>query len=108
MNRLRAGPPGPLGKAIALIGGLALLVVGFLFSVVVLAVLAVVAFAVGGYVWWKTRALRRAMREARMRHGPPGTGAPGGDGRIIDGEVVVIAEADRVLSRPSGDNPPHA
>ena len=65
---------------LALLAGAILLILGFLFSVVVLAVIAALGLAVGGYLWWKTRTLRRAMREQ----------AP--DGQIIDGEAVVVEE----------------
>ncbi len=71
---------GPLGKAIALILGAILLVLGFVFSLVLIAIIAVAGLAAFGYFWWKTRELRKVMREQ-----PPG-------GRVIDGEVVVVEE----------------
>ena len=52
------------------------LVVAFMFSLVILAAVAAVALVAGTYLWWKTRALRRQMRER-----PPG-------GHVIDGEVI--------------------
>lgn len=67
-------------NVLALLTGAILLILGFLFSVVVLAVIAVLGLAVGGYLWWKTRTLRRAMREQ----------AP--YGQVIDGEAVVVEE----------------
>ncbi len=48
-----------------LIGG-ALLLLAFAFSLVILAVLSVLASAALGYFWWKTRALRRAHSERTM------------------------------------------
>lgn len=71
---------GPLGKLLALVAGAILLVVGFLFSVVFLAIVAVAGLGVWTYFWWKTRKLRQAMREH-----PPG-------GQVIEGEVVVVDE----------------
>lgn len=69
-------PPGLLGKVVgALIGAIAL-VVAFMFSVVALAVVAVVVLIAIGYILWKTRDLRRKLRE-----NPPG-------GRVIDGDVI--------------------
>ena len=68
--------PGLLGKVVAAIVGAIALVVAFMFSVVALAVVAVIVVIAVGYVWWKTRDLRR-----RMRENPPG-------GRVIDGDVV--------------------
>ena len=57
-----------------------LLILGFIFSVVVLAVIAGLGLALWAYLWWKTRKLRRAMQEQ----------APGG--QVIDGEAIVVEE----------------
>lgn len=75
-----AAQPGPLGKLFALVAGAVLLLVGFMFSVVLLAIVAVAGLAAWAYFWWKTRKLRQAMRD-----NPPG-------GQVIDGEVVVVDE----------------
>jgi hypothetical protein len=82
MMKLRMQPAesGPLGKLFALLAGVILLIVGFMFSMVILAVVVVVGLAVWAYLWWKTRDLRKAMRER-----------PAG-GHVIDGEVVVVDE----------------
>ena len=77
-----AREPGPLGKAVALIVGAILLMLGFLFSLVLLAIIAVAGLAAFGYFWWKTRELRRTLRER-----PP-------DGHVIDGEAVIVQEHD--------------
>lgn len=53
-----------------------LLVAAFMFSLLVFAILASVGVLVWGYLWWKTRELRRQMREQ-----PPG-------GRVIEGEAI--------------------
>lgn len=71
---------GPLGKFLTPLAGAILLIVGFMFSLVIFAVVAVVGLAVGAYLWWKTRELRKAMRER-----------PAG-GQVIDGEAVVVDE----------------
>jgi Flp pilus assembly protein TadB len=74
-------PPGLLGRVAAAIVGAIALVVAFMFSVVALAVVSVIIVIVSviiviavGYLWWKTRDLRRQLRE-----NPPG-------GRVIDGD----------------------
>ena len=69
-------PPSLLGRVAAAIVGAIALVVAFMFSVVALAVVSVIIVIAVGYVWWKTRDLRRHLRE-----NPPG-------GRVIDGDSM--------------------
>ena len=64
-----------------------LLVVAFMFSLLVYAILAIVGVLVWGYLWWKTRELRRQMREQ-----PPG-------GRVIEGEAIRDDEANDTTER---------
>lgn len=73
----------PLGKALAFVIGAVLLALGFMFSIVLVAVL---GLAVGGWFFWKTRHLRKAMREAGAMRSPPA------DGNVIEGEAVVVEE----------------
>jgi hypothetical protein len=77
---------GPLQKLLTFIAGIALLAVGLMFSAVVVVVGVVIGLMVWGYLWWKTREVRRVMREAR-----PGTYRHAG-GDIIEGEAVVVEE----------------
>lgn len=72
-------------KILALLAGGVLLVLAFLFSVVVLAVVAVVGLCAFAYFWWKTRALRQALREQAAQ-------AAATDGQVIEGEAVVVTE----------------
>jgi hypothetical protein len=65
-------PPSPSGlgigflrKAGAVVTGAVLVVLGLAFSLVFVAVAAVGAVAVWGYLAWKTRALRRTLNDAR-------------------------------------------
>lgn len=51
-----------LSRLLAFILSVVLLVLGFMFSLVALAVVAVLVLIVGGRLWWKTRDLRRQMR----------------------------------------------
>ncbi len=73
-----------LGRAFSLVVGAALLVLGFMFSLVLLVVIAVLGLAAFGYFWWKTRASRNAMHEQPMENRATG--------QIIEGEAVVIDE----------------
>lgn len=74
--RPAAGVSGWLGKALATAAGIALVGAGIVLSL--LAFIAVAALGLLGalYLWWRTRALRRRMREH-----PPG-------GRVIEGEAT--------------------
>lgn len=84
-------PQSLLGKVITFILGSALLILAFMFSIVALAVIAVGGTLFAGWLWWKTRALRKAMREA----------APVGTKRaepVIEGEFVrEVADQDHLL-----------
>ena len=89
-------PPGLLARALRLLVVLVVLVLGFMFSLVAFAVLAVGGALAWGYFWWKTRAVRKAMREhmaaemdARRAAGAAhGRGGAGTRGLIIEGEVI--------------------
>lgn len=70
-----AQPPGLLAKVLAFVLGVAALVIAFMISVVALAIVSVIIVIGAGYVWWRTRDLRRHLRE-----NPPG-------GRVIDGDA---------------------
>lgn len=79
---LGVSEPGLLGKIVTMVAGVLLLAAAFMLPLLVFAVVAVVALGVLGYFWWKTRELRRQMREH-----PPG-------GRVIEGEVIVETVAE--------------
>lgn len=100
-TNFNAGGPGqgPVARVFAVILGAVALAASFMFSLVVVAVLAVVALGVGLYFWWKTRALREAMREsieaqqrAAEAMGTAGTDAPPADGAVIEGEAVRVQD----------------
>jgi uncharacterized membrane protein len=76
--------PSLLGKLFALIITAILLTLGLMFSMVLLAIVAVVGIAAFGYFWWRTRALRKAMREHPLDRQP--------GGQIIEGEAIVVEE----------------
>lgn len=90
-QRLPAGQPSLLGKIAAFVVGTLLLIAGFMFSLVALAVIAVVGLGIWGWLWWKTRTLRRQLADAQAGGEPlwqqAGT-ANDGRGNVIDGEVV--------------------
>lgn len=87
---MKNGQPGLLEKLFALTAGAILLVLGFMFSVLLFGVIVSAGLLVWGYVWWKTRKLRRAMREQAPR-------AEGG--HVIEGEVIIV-ETEEGEDRP--------
>jgi uncharacterized protein HemX len=64
---MRPGPPSLLAKVLAVVIGAAVLVVGFAVSLVMLAVVLGAGIVIGGFVWWKTRDLRKQIREQAIR-----------------------------------------
>ena len=87
--QLRGPRPGLFARVVAGIAGAAALIVGLVLSFAVFVGLATAAVAVGGWLLWKTRALRRQIREQHLREQYV---APAG-GRIIEGEVVRDSES---------------
>ena len=92
--------------------GLLFLTLAIAFSFVLFAVLAALGLGFAIRFWWKTRALRRALRERSMQ-GAGFDAAPGERetvGVVIEGEAVVVSEAARhtepvaaLLSAPPPD-----
>lgn len=91
-----AGVAGLVRGIVAAVFAVALAVTAVVFSVVVLAVVATLGLCIGGWLWWKTRALRRQLREqqaameAQLRAAASGTGpsrtSGAEDGIVIEGE----------------------
>ena len=73
---IRIGGAGWFGRLLAVVMGAIVFVAAAMMSVVLLAVLFAVGAIAVGYLWWKTRALRKQAR------------AFGDDGRTVDVEVV--------------------
>jgi hypothetical protein len=85
--RFRAPRSGLLAKILTTVVSAAVLVAGFMLSILIFATVAVIALLAGGYLWWKSRGLRRQMREQ-----PPG-------GHIIDGEVIRDVDSQDTIQR---------
>lgn len=77
-----------------LLAGTTLLILGFMFSVLAIAVIAALGLAIWGYLWFKTRKIRRTMQEQ----------AP--EGQIIDGEAVVVEDTSAETRSASPDGLP--
>ncbi|MBL8429594.1 MAG: hypothetical protein JNJ95_06870 [Dechloromonas sp.] len=81
-------PSGPLAKVVAFLLSATFLVMAFMFSLVALAVVAVVGVVLGGWLWWKTRALRKQMKEMREAAQQMGDGGPMPNDQVIEGEFI--------------------
>ncbi|MCC7546325.1 MAG: hypothetical protein IT532_01020 [Burkholderiales bacterium] len=88
-----ANQPSLIGRILGTLVGLLVLAGAFVFSVFLFAALAVVGVVVWGFVWWKTREVRKQMRahmeqmQEQMRQaGVPPDPVAGGD--VIEGEFV--------------------
>jgi hypothetical protein len=88
-------PPSLISKVLAFVVGAGFLVLAFMFSLVALAVIAVLGLALWGWLWWKTRAIRKQMREQMGEQAP--TASASRDGFIIEGEVI---HAESTPTRP--------
>ena len=84
--RFARAPQGIAGKLLTALLSVGLLVLGVMFSLVALAVAAVIGLLFAGWFWWKTRALRKALREAAPA--PEAARSRAADGDVIDGECV--------------------
>lgn len=110
IHRIRSsGPDAPkpgggfLGNILRLIGLSILLVLGFMFSIVAFIVLAIGAGVVWCYFLWKTREIRRQLREQPQGfRPPPETG--GVEGNIIEGEVIRETEFREINPLDSRSN----
>lgn len=87
-NGNQAGAPKKwLTRILTVLAGATVLAVSLMVSILLFAVVMTVAVIAGARLWWKTRALRRRMREAPP-HDPFAAFRQEFGGRIIEGEVV--------------------
>lgn len=95
-SRRRVRPMNTWQKLLAGVAGAGIFVLALMFSVVLFAVVATVGLAVWGWVWWKTRDLRKQMREQmeRQRQGQGASAEPGAEGLVIEGEILREGEVE--------------
>jgi hypothetical protein len=93
---LRTGAGGMVGRALALVVGGVIVVTALFVSALVFSLLLVAGVTVGGIFWWKTRGVRKRLRErmAQMQRAQaPGTRSAADDSsRVLEGDF--IREAD--------------
>ncbi len=107
----RRGPltPGPLGRLLGIVAGTVLAIGALFVSMIAFAVIVVVAAIVGGWLWWRTRDLRKQLRSemARMQQAmeraapgqqPSRDADPARGGDVLDGDF--IREARTGSERP--------
>ena len=104
ISHASAKPPGLLRKTAAVVATVLLGGVALMFSAVFLAALLIFLALGGAYLWWKTRELRKQMRNFP----PPAQGATmRGDafagevfeGEVIEGEAVRVDESQGRIQR---------
>ncbi|MBP9712465.1 MAG: hypothetical protein KBD60_02085 [Sterolibacterium sp.] len=109
-----AGNAGWLSRLLSYGLTLALLGLGLMFSFILFAVLAVVGVLVGGWFWWKTRALRRELAQASQQwqtaqqtaeqstqsyQSTQSSQAGGRDGMVIEGDARRVEDESELLTR---------
>ena len=101
LNRTPPKPIGLLQKIAAIATAVVIFGLALTFSVVFFAVVVAVGAVILGYVWWKTRDLRKVMREAQAQaRGPATRGPTPSDGIVIEGEVVREIREERSTGSP--------
>ena len=76
----------------------ALVVLGLMFSALLFALIIVAGVAAWGYFWWKSRALRRQMREQSAMFGERASSGEVAEGEVIRGEVIEGEVIRRVVT----------
>lgn len=105
-----AKPPTLLQKVVGAVVMAGVFMLALTFSVAFFAVLLTAGVAIWGWVWWKTRALRKAMRAQMDAQASAGGGRAGGYGSaggnrglIIEGEVIREVEVEDEVRRDGQD-----
>jgi hypothetical protein len=98
----RSQPPGLLARILAFLLSGVFLVLAFMFSLIALAAVAVGVAVFAGWLWWKMRAIRKAMRAAQP--GTYGETRKPASGDIIEGEAV--RTDDVIVQLPRNDSFP--
>jgi len=85
-----ANRPSMLQKSLAVVGTVVLVGVALMFSAVLLVFLLIAGVMAWAFLWWKTRELRRQMRE-QMKNFPPSDTNMESEvfrGEVFRGEVI--------------------
>lgn len=93
--RFNTPPQSMLGKLLSLVLGVAFLFLVFMFSLIALATVAFGGVMLWGWLWWKTRAIRKEMGK---QMGEPSPKTPT-EGYIIEGEAIREADSSSQSGR---------
>ncbi|MBI3480804.1 MAG: hypothetical protein HY016_10690 [Nitrosomonadales bacterium] len=91
-----ANPPGLLRKVGGIVATVALAGVALMFSAVLLAIILIAVVIGGAYLWWKTRELRRQMRDFSSQGAAMRGDTMAGEvfeGEVIEGEAIRVEES---------------
>lgn len=91
LHGMQGRGPSLLGRILGVAASMVLLAGAFVFSLFLFVALAAVGVVLGGYVWWKTRELRKQMRAQmeRMQEQMGQQMTPASSGAdVIEGEYV--------------------
>ena len=88
LDRGSATPPSLWQKIVGGVVMVGVFALALTFSVALFAVVITVGAVAWGYFWWKTRAVRKAMREHMAAGAAHGGGGAGTRGLIIEGEII--------------------
>ena len=91
-SRTTTEPASLLRKVVTYVMAAGLIVLALMFSALLFAIVLTVGTVIGAYLWWKTRGLRKQMREHPMEHSVVMNGVIIEDGVIVDdvvkGEII--------------------
>ena len=91
-----ANPPSALRKIVGVIVTVAVADVALMFSVVFFAVIAVVGVIAGSYLWWKTREVRKQMREFAAQNQSVMRAQSASNDEVFEGEVIRVVDPKKV------------
>jgi ABC-type transport system involved in Fe-S cluster assembly fused permease/ATPase subunit len=84
----------PLRKLAALIVTVAVVALAVMFSAVLLVVIVILGTMVWAWLWWKTRALRKHMRDLQAQARERAESAS--NDAVFEGEVIRVVEPNEV------------
>lgn len=87
-------PASPLRKLVGLVVTVAVLALALMFSAVLLVVIVILGTLGWVWLWWKTRELRKRLREAAQQGVRPG--AKASNDEVFEGEVIRVVDPKEV------------